>query len=238
MGETSNKFPSLHIFLSNAGGTGKTFYAALLADFLQREGHRVRCIDADPTCASLSHYSGDLDVEALPWSWEDVNIAQEAFAEVFTTGPESEIRVLDCGPAAFLPFCRFLETAQPDNWLNWWLHVPVWKGRLHSAAEGFRFLQPAMPLPLVLWLTEFTKGEATREKVLPHLPVFAEVIQALVNVPLNREQYQLLFTERRTLSALIADKSDFLRAHRGTLLLERWTPEAHALLKTAATVSE
>lgn len=226
--------PSVHVFLSNAGGTGKTFNAALLADTLQSQGRKVRCIDADPACGSLSHYSGGLEVKRLPWSNKDYEVAQRAFAEVFRPASEEEIRILDCGPAAFLPFCRFIEKAKLGERRKWWLHLPIWENRLPSAAYGFQFLRPAMPLPLVLWLTDFRKRETAQELALTELPIRAEEVAAWVNVPTDPELHRSVFQDYTTLSRVIADRSDLLRAHRGQMFLERWTPEATFFLAMCA----
>ena len=39
---------TVHLILQGKGGVGKSFIAALLAQYLQEKGVAVRCFDADP----------------------------------------------------------------------------------------------------------------------------------------------------------------------------------------------
>lgn len=228
----TERIPSIHVFLSNSGGTGKTFYASLLADTLQRRGFNVRCFDADPTCRSLSAYKA-LQAEEVPGD-DEMHSFECELRRVFMNIPSKEIRVLDCGPAAFYPFLSFLGTRHLFKLKDWCLHMPVWESRLPSADYGIQLLRPVMPLPLVLWLTGFRDRETARKQVLAKLPIEAAEVAAWVDFPLHGKQHCEVFGDYKTLSGVITERTDPLRAHRGRMFLDRWTLEANALFTALA----
>jgi len=49
--------PMIHMVLQGKGGVGKSFVAALMAQFLQDRGCDPLCIDTDPVNATFAGYS-------------------------------------------------------------------------------------------------------------------------------------------------------------------------------------
>ena len=47
---------TVHLILQGKGGVGKSFIAALLAQYLQEKGVAVRCFDADPVNSTLASF--------------------------------------------------------------------------------------------------------------------------------------------------------------------------------------
>src|ERR1700721_4804467 len=52
---TNGHRPSVHVVLQAKGGVGKSFVAAILAQYLSRQ-RTVRCFDTDPGNATLAQY--------------------------------------------------------------------------------------------------------------------------------------------------------------------------------------
>jgi len=212
--------PTVHVFFSNLGGSGKTTSAALTADYLQSQGKRVRCFDGDPVLHCLSHYKS-LHAEQLVWDSSNDDRARREFERVFGPGGDSEIRILDCGPPAFFPFCSFLNKADLSQRTNWHLHFMLPVDRLHEAS--LRCLEPARPLPFVFWLNQFglsSDVEAARVEALERLPIKRDEVR-WIDFGAREDEARRVFRHHKTMSEYVSDSSlmDQVRAKQ---FQEKW----------------
>jgi hypothetical protein len=173
----SRPIPSIHVFHGNVGGTGKTLFAALLADYFKQEGRDLRCFDTDRSWANLSHYES-LDVERL-WR-NDVNGGVIDFDPVFDS--RAEITILDCGPVGYGAFMQYIKVNRLQKRANWMLHVPLMRSRLESSAFGVERMKAIRPLPFVFWLNGFMDGPFTLDEALRGVPISGEELVGSVDL--------------------------------------------------------
>lgn len=212
--------PTVHVFFSNLGGSGKTTSAALMADYIQSQGKQVRCFDGDPVLHCLSHYES-LRAEQLVWDGSNDGRAGEELERVFERGEDSEIRILDCGPPAFFPFCSFLKKANLGERPNWHLHFMLPVDRLHEAS--LQWLEAARPLPFVFWLNQFGLSsdiEAARAEALERLPIEREEVR-WIDFGAKGDEFRRVFRQHKTMSEYTS-ASEIMDQVRAKRLQEKW----------------
>ena len=91
----------IHMVLQGKGGVGKSFVAALMAQFLQDRGRNPVCIDTDPVNATFAGYSAfgvhaiELEAAAAKWHEDSKRTASEFLQHVpvsIASGVSTELR--------------------------------------------------------------------------------------------------------------------------------------------------
>jgi hypothetical protein len=169
--------PSIHVFHSNVGGVGKTYLAALLADYFKQNGRDLRCFDSDSYRIGLSAYDG-LNVECL-WK-DDQDGGGIDFDPVFESC--AEVSILDCGPVGYSAFLQYIKQNRLQECGGWMLHVPLMRYRLESSKYGFERMNMPQPLPFVFWLNAFMDGPFTLNEVLSCFSMSSSQIAGAINL--------------------------------------------------------
>ena len=199
--------PTTHIFLGNAGGTGKTLFAALLADYFQLKGHNVLCRNADLLSPSLEEYQG-IKTAGLVWDHpahpESLKAPLEAAA-----GFREQISIIDFGPGSFIDIAYHLNAMDSRVCTGWQIHLPLTRARLRDTNFAMRhLLNRNRPLQVVLWLNQF-HGPLSLQEALDGLSLWPEDIQG--SVSFGAGQWSLTpgdeqeFATHRALSVIISD---------------------------------
>ena len=100
----------IHMVLQGKGGVGKSFVAALMAQFLQDKGRDPVCIDTDPVNATFAGYSA-FGVHAIELvDGRDINPRRfDSLVErIAGAGSESEHVIVDNGASSFLPLADYM----------------------------------------------------------------------------------------------------------------------------------
>ena len=98
---------SVHLSLQGKGGVGKSLVASILAQYLVRQGHAVRCIDSDPINKTLSQYKA-LRTEPLPllrYGGIDQRAFDGLMEQLLTT---EGVFVVDNGASTFIPLWNYI----------------------------------------------------------------------------------------------------------------------------------
>src|ERR1700730_16197017 len=99
---------TVHLILQGKGGVGKSFIAALLAQYLQEKGVAVRCFDADPVNSTLASFPAlnttKLDlIESVDQATRiNPRRSDDLVEQIAGQPPESHV-IVDTGSSAFVP---------------------------------------------------------------------------------------------------------------------------------------
>lgn len=153
----------VHLILQGKGGVGKTFIAAMLAQYLARDGQPAPvCVDTDPVNQSFSAYEA-LQVRGLS-ILEGREVNKRKFDELVELLAESDRpAIVDNGAATFLPLSSYLLANEVlpmlfDLGRPVLIHTVVTGGQaLLDTVEGFRSLVANYPAgsTIVVWLNPF-----------------------------------------------------------------------------------
>jgi hypothetical protein len=153
----------VHIILQGKGGVGKTFVAAMLAQYLKRDGGPgPLCIDTDPVNASFSGYKS-LDVRTLAIV-ENGEVNKRGFDAVVELIAANDVpTVIDNGASSFLPLSAYLlangvlallhDMGRPVI-----LHTVVTGGQaLLDTVQGFTSMATSYPIgaDMIVWLNPY-----------------------------------------------------------------------------------
>ena len=138
----------IHLLLQGKGGVGKSFVAALLAQYKIDKGHKPLCIDTDPVNATLFGYKG-LGVKRL-----QIMEAEEINPRSFDTliemiAPVTDDVIIDNGASSFVPLSHFLISNQVPALLTEMghelvVHTLVTGGQALLDTWALRFGSPIM----------------------------------------------------------------------------------------------
>lgn len=97
----------IHMVLQGKGGVGKSFIAAMIAQYKASKGQVPLCIDTDPVNATFYGYKG-LNVHRLELMDGD-EIKQRNFDElVELVANATDDVIIDNGAVSFVPMCQYL----------------------------------------------------------------------------------------------------------------------------------
>jgi cellulose biosynthesis protein BcsQ len=160
----------IHMVLQGKGGVGKSFVAALMAQFLQDKGRDPVCIDTDPVNATFAGYSA-FGVHAIDLvEGRDINPRRfDSLVErIASAGAESEHVIVDNGASSFLPLADYMLSYDVPGLLaemghELWLHSVITGGQgQDDTLEGLLELLENFAVPVVVWLNPFC-GRIERE---------------------------------------------------------------------------
>jgi CO dehydrogenase nickel-insertion accessory protein CooC1 len=99
---------TVHLILQGKGDVGKSFIAALLAQYLQEKGVSVRCFDADPVNSTLASFPAlnttKLDMIESSDKARRINPRRfDELVEQIASQPPEAHGIVDTGSSAFVP---------------------------------------------------------------------------------------------------------------------------------------
>jgi CobQ/CobB/MinD/ParA nucleotide binding domain len=160
--QTNGHRPLVHVILQAKGGVGKSYVAAIVAQYYRNHQYAVRCFDTDPGNATLTQYKG-LDVEHIGDLIQGGVINQKRFdplVEKLLNG--DGISIVDTGASTFLPFWNYvLEnevlTLLENQGRRVYIHCVVTGGQaMKDTLNGLdRLAQTTSQKSIIVWLNEF-----------------------------------------------------------------------------------
>jgi len=154
---------AVHLILQGKGGVGKSFIAALLAQYLQETGVAVRYFDADPVNSTLASFAAlqTTKLELIESSDKGRRINPRRFddlvEQIASQPPEAHV-IVDTGSSAFVPLLHYVVSnevpavlsqvghelmvhtvvtgfAAPPNWSSNWMTHGSWSGSIRSGGR-------------------------------------------------------------------------------------------------------
>lgn len=153
----------VHFILQGKGGVGKSFAAAILAQYLhtQAAAETVHCFDTDPVNQTFSRYKA-LNAEMVPILNQDDQIDSRKFDGLIEQLIEKDgIAVIDNGAATFVPIVGYLKENQIVDLLGSMgikvmLHVVVTGGQaMADTVFGLGTVLEKLNAPVTVWSNEF-----------------------------------------------------------------------------------
>jgi hypothetical protein len=190
----------IHILLQGKGGVGKSFAAAVLAQYKASKGGKPLNIDTDPVNSTFHGYRG-LDVKRIQLLEGDEINTRNFDALVDLVAGSSEDVIIDNGASSFVPLSHYLISNQvpallADMGHQLVVHTVVTGGQsLLDTVSGFAQLAGQFPVEalFVVWLNPYW-GPVTHEgKGFEHMKAYVanrDRVSAIIQIPeLKGETY-------------------------------------------------
>ena len=185
----------VHFFLNPKGGTGKSLFSYIMAQYLSSKGLKTTCIDCDPVTPTLIAYEAlhALRIDIM----EDNNIEKikfDKFVELIIAGEENEHFIIDNGTSSFVALADYLVANGIVSFLRSMGHVVTFHviivggDNLKGTVEGFQYITDKFKgdSQILIWLNPFF-GKIERDgKSFDQFSVFAEnskFVDAIINYP-------------------------------------------------------
>lgn len=205
---------NIHMVLQGKGGVGKSFVAALLAQYMMQKGQHPLCIDTDPVNSTFYGYKG-LDVRRLQIMDGDEINARNFDALIELIAPTQQGVIIDNGASSFVPLAHYLISNQVPAMLQAMghelvLHTLITGGQaLLDTVSGFSQLVTQFPdeARFVVWLNPYWGPIEHQGKRFTELKAYGdnkERVSAIVEIPLLKEQ-----TFGRDLSDMLQSRLTF-----------------------------
>ncbi len=190
----------IHILLQGKGGVGKSFAAAVLAQYKASKGGKPLNIDTDPVNSTFHGYRG-LDVKRIQLLEGDEINTRNFDALVDLVAGSSEDVIIDNGASSFVPLSHYLISNQvpallADMGHQLVVHTVVTGGQsLLDTVSGFAQLAGQFPIEalFVVWLNPYW-GPVTHEgKGFEQMKAYVanrDRVSAIIQIPqLKGETY-------------------------------------------------
>lgn len=154
----------IDLLLQGKGGVGKSYVAALLAQFHRSRGLAPICVDTDPVNATFAGYQalGVERLELMQGRKIDSRQFDVLIERIFGVEDPAAVMVVDNGASTFVPLCEYLA----DNEIIAYLAEHGHTVRLHTVLTGGQALDDTFngltslaasfaKAPIVVWLNEF-----------------------------------------------------------------------------------
>jgi hypothetical protein len=161
-GTTNGHSPSVHLVLQAKGGVGKSFVAAIIAQYYIARQQRVWCFDTDPGNATLAQYRA-LAVEHIGDLIKGGVINQKRFdplVEKLLVG--DGVSIVDTGASTFLPFWSYMveneiQSLLEDQGRHVFIHCVITGGQAMTDTLGglTRLAETTSQKAIIVWLNEF-----------------------------------------------------------------------------------
>jgi hypothetical protein len=160
--ETNGHKPVVHVVLQAKGGVGKSYVAAIVAQYYRTHDWTVRCFDTDPGNATLAQYKA-LDVEHISELIQGGVINQKRFDPLIEGLLNRDgASIVDTGASTFLPFWNYVLENEVLPLLEKqgrqvYLHCVVTGGQaMTDTLNGLdRLAQTTTQKAIIVWLNEF-----------------------------------------------------------------------------------
>ena len=152
----------IHMVLQGKGGVGKSFVAALMAQFLQDRGGDPLCIDTDPVNATFAGYSA-FGVHAIDlMEGREINPRRfDLLVEKISNAAPDQHVIIDNGASSFLPLADYMISYDVPGLLKEMgheicLHSVITGGQgQDDTLQGLLELLKNFSLPIAVWLNPF-----------------------------------------------------------------------------------
>jgi len=192
----------IHITLQGKGGVGKSFIAAVIAQYRLTKGEKPLCVDIDPVNATFQGYAA-LDVHHLK-IMEDDEINSRKFDDLIELlAPQTNAVVIDSGASSFVPLSHYIISNQIPALLTSLghqlvIHTVIAGGQaLLDTVSGFAHIAAQFPgeTLFVVWINPYFgpieqdgRGFEQMKAYLAH----KERVSAITQIPqLKGETYGL-----------------------------------------------
>ena len=222
---------NIHFVLQGKGGVGKSFIAALIAQFRQDRGE-ILAIDTDPVNATFLGYKAFDVKRAEIMEGEDIN--QRNFDKLMETILQASCDdvIVDNGASSFIPLMSYMRSNGVIDILTElghtpYIHTVVTAGQAQpDTIEGFRQLVEYFGehrVKLMVWLNEFWGVVQDREIPFDRMPVFkqnADSVTAILTIPeLKQETFgediaQMLVARQTFDEAINSSEYSFMARQR------------------------
>ncbi|MBA4143577.1 MAG: AAA family ATPase [Nitrosospira sp.] len=203
----------IHMILQGKGGVGKSFIAAVLAQYMIARGYKPLCIDTDPVNATFHGYKA-LDVRRLEIMEDDEINARHFDALVELIASSKQDAIIDNGASSFVPLSHYLITNQVPALLQEMghelvIHTVITGGQaLRDTVSGFAQMATQFPgdTAFVVWLNPYwgaIEYEGKRFVDMKACKEHRDQVAALIEIPaLKQETYghdlSIMLQARRT----------------------------------------
>lgn len=210
----------IHVVLQGKGGVGKSFVAAILAQYAQHQGGEPLCIDTDPVNATFASYQALKVTRLQIMDGDDIN--SRRFDDLIELiAPSTQEVIIDNGASAFVPLSHYLISGDIPSLLadmghTFIVHTVITGGQaLQDTVNGFSQLVSQFPhhALFVVWLNPYWGSVHYEGKHFEQMKVYVENqarITAMIEIPLLKKEtfgYDLtqLLQKRLTFNEGIAD---------------------------------
>jgi hypothetical protein len=208
----------IHMVLQGKGGVGKSFVAALMAQFLQDRGHEPVCIDTDPVNATFAGYAA-LRVHRIELMEGGRDINPRCFdrlIERISAAKTDAHVIIDNGASSFLPLADYLLSYDVPALLaelghELCLHSVVTGGQAQDdTLQGLLSLLEHFAAKVFVWLNPFCGPIEKDGKRFADLQIYRDYkhrLAAVVEIPEFNPK-----TTGHDLSELLKSKRPFREA--------------------------
>lgn len=181
---------SAHFILQGKGGVGKSFVAAILAQYIMDHTEEpVRCFDTDPVNQTFSRFDA-LGAEMVPiLNQDDVIDSRKFDALIETIVDQDGIAVIDNGAATFVPLLSYLvDNSIPEllqsNGVNILLHVVITGGQSRiDTFLGLQTILDKLPCKVLVWANRFFGDIEDATESLANFKIFNnDKIAGIINI--------------------------------------------------------
>ena len=190
----------MHMVLQGKGGVGKSFIAAVLAQYMAAKGHAPLCIDTDPVNATFHGYKA-LNVHRLEIMEGDEINPRHFDSLVDLVASSRHDAIIDNGASSFVPLSHYLITNQVPSLLQELghelvIHTVITGGQaLRDTVSGFAQMAAQFPndAKFVVWLNPYwgaIEHEGKRFQDMKACKDYSVQVAAIIEIPaLKKETY-------------------------------------------------
>ena len=204
----------VHMILQGKGGVGKSFVAAVLAQYQLSQGRNPLCIDTDPVNSTFFGFKG-LNVRRLHILDGDEINSRNFDALVELMAPSEDDVIIDNGASSFVPLSHYLISNQVPALLQEMGHelivhtVITGSQALLDTVSGFAQLASQFPREawFVVWLNPYWGPIEHEGKGFEQLKAYRDNkdrVSAIVQIPALKEE-----TYGRDLSDMLQQRLTF-----------------------------
>jgi hypothetical protein len=192
---TNGHKASVHMILQAKGGVGKSFVAAVIAQYFFNRFGAVHCFDTDPGNATLAQYKA-LAAEHIGDLIKSGVINQKRFDPLVEKLLDSDgVSIVDIGAATFLPFWNHVLENEILAMLehegrNAYIHCVVAGGQaMTDTLNGLeRLAQTADKKAVVVWLNEYFGEVREGDRAFDQFKLVQDLAPKLVGSVLIRRR--------------------------------------------------
>jgi hypothetical protein len=185
----------VHVVLQAKGGVGKSYVAAIMAQYYSTRQWAVRCFDTDPGNATLAQYKA-LAVEHIGDLIQGGVINQKRFDPLIEKLLHGDVAaIVDTGASTFLPFWTYVLENEILSLLesqgrHVYMHCVVAGGQaMTDTLNGLdRLAQTTNHKAIIVWLNEFFSEVCEGSRPFEQLKLAQELAPKLVGSVLIRKR--------------------------------------------------
>lgn len=156
----------VHFFLNPKGGTGKSLFSYITAQYLISKGCKTTCIDCDPVTPTLLEYQAlkPIRLDIMNKERSDIEKTKfDKFVEVIAIGEEDANYIIDNGTSSFVALCYYLTENKIVPFLSSLGHsvifhvIIVGGDNLIGSLGGFQYITKNFKeeADIIVWLNPF-----------------------------------------------------------------------------------